>query len=571
MRTNRQLIMGMALACLLASCKKENNNENKDATYFKASIEQGNGDSKTFLDPVGDVGNVKWSAGDQFKIAECTGSTTATFTLVEGEEGKEQGAEFICHGFDLEPSYTAAYPAANVSGISNGTVTFDLPATQNITATGTFGNGVSPMVATGDGPELSFKNVCGGLGFPLKGVGTHVTGLRLTSNKATDKLWGMFTVADCTDADPTLAYSTEGSNVLEIACDVDLTNEAQWFYFILPPATLTEGFTIEVLNGDAVVHTQSTANNPNMVRNVIRGISSEIEIEHIPEGAIRGGFSVSETLRVYFSQGNLQYQASTSTWRFAENQWDYVGTQTPYIGIPGGTVIGSDNADISSTYSGWIDLFGWGTSGYHNENDVYNTNYYPYSTPRITINEELNYHGYGPSTNMEDPSLVGTSAKYDWGVYNDIHVGEVTIPAGTYRTLTDAEWRYLRDDRDNAAFLFANGNVSDVNGCILLPDNWVLPDGLSFTPGVCDYSLNVYTPEQWSQMEASGAVFLPAAGDRLETWVNNYEDSIGSYWSSTYRDSFTSFNMCFTIIDCVRFGDSSRNNGFSVRLVVDAN
>ena len=35
-------------------------------------------------------------------------------------------------------------------------------------------------------------------------------------------------------------------------------------------------------------------------------------------------FSVSATKKVYFSQGNLQYQASTKTWWFAERQYDYI-------------------------------------------------------------------------------------------------------------------------------------------------------------------------------------------------------------------------------------------------------
>ena len=88
------------------------------------------------------------------------------------------------------------------------------------------------------------------------------------------------------------------------------------------------------------------------------------------EGALSGVFSVSDTKQVQFSQGNLQYQASTNTWRFAENQWDYVGTQIPdQYGHAGGTVIGSDNSNISQTYSGWIDLFGWGTSGWNNGNE----------------------------------------------------------------------------------------------------------------------------------------------------------------------------------------------------------
>ena len=82
----------------------------------------------------------------------------------------------------------------------------------------------------------------------------------------------------------------------------------------------------------------------------------------IPDGALPGLFSVSATKQVHFSQGNLQYQASTNTWRFAEHQYDYVGTQTAdYCGFYGGNVSGSDNRNISSTYNGWIDLFGWGT------------------------------------------------------------------------------------------------------------------------------------------------------------------------------------------------------------------
>lgn len=55
----------------------------------------------------------------------------------------------------------------------------------------------------------------------------------------------------------------------------------------------------------------------------------------LPEGVLPGLFSVSEGRQVRFSKGNLQYQASTGTWRFAEHQYDYVGR---------------DNEKISETY-----------------------------------------------------------------------------------------------------------------------------------------------------------------------------------------------------------------------------
>ena len=67
-------------------------------------------------------------------------------------------------------------------------------------------------------------------------------------------------------------------------------------------------------------------------------------------GALSGVFSVSDSTMIHFSKGNLQYQASTETWRFATNQYDIVGLA---------------NNQISNTNEGWIDLFGWGTSGYN--------------------------------------------------------------------------------------------------------------------------------------------------------------------------------------------------------------
>ena len=49
------------------------------------------------------------------------------------------------------------------------------------------------------------------------------------------------------------------------------------------------------------------------------------EVPTVPAGAVDGKFSINASGdKVYFSQGNLQYQASTQTWRFG-NPWDFVG------------------------------------------------------------------------------------------------------------------------------------------------------------------------------------------------------------------------------------------------------
>ena len=149
------------------------------------------------------------------------------------------------------------------------------------------------------------------------------------------------------------------------------------------------------------------------------------------QGALYGVFSVSPTKKVRFSQGNLQYRASTNTWRFAEHQYD---------------MIGKANKNISSTYAGWIDLFGWGTSGYNGK--------FPY----MTSTEPTNY-GNGSS------DITGTN--YDWGVYNKISNGG--NQAGFWRTLTYIEWNYLINSRINAKIKYGVACVNGVDGLIFCP------------------------------------------------------------------------------------------------------
>ena len=43
-----------------------------------------------------------------------------------------------------------------------------------------------------------------------------------------------------------------------------------------------------------------------------------------------GLFSVSETKKIVFSQGNLQYHKDSNVWRFAEDQLLYLGENNMY-------------------------------------------------------------------------------------------------------------------------------------------------------------------------------------------------------------------------------------------------
>ena len=228
-----------------------------------------------------------------------------------------------------------------------------------------------------------------------------------------------------------------------------------------------------------------------------------------PVGAINGIFSVSSSKKVYFSKGNLQYRASDGRWRFAEHQYDYIG---------------ESNSNISSTYSNYIDLFGWGTSGWNSGAVCYQ----PWST---STNPSDYYLGGDPTNN-----LTGSYANADWGVYNAIYNGGDA--AGQWRTLTKDEWVYVFQDRSNASSRYGHGKVNSVCGMILLPDSWTLPSGLNFIAGNSSWA-NSYTADQWAQMESNGAVFLPAAGSR-QSKTNIVDVGYrGSYWSSTvYYDNY---------------------------------
>lgn len=290
------------------------------------------------------------------------------------------------------------------------------------------------------------------------------------------------------------------------------------------------------------------------------------------EGAIDGLFTINaDGDQVRFSQGNLQYQASTNTWRFAENQWDYVG---------------ADNSNISSEYDGWIDLFGWGTSGYHNVYDNFNVNYQPYSYSAATVQTECNYYGYGPSTNMYDPNLTGISAEYDWGVHNAISNGD--NQANLWRTLTSEEWFYLFLTRSastvgntsNARFVKAT--VNGVYGVILFPDDFsvpiYLPTPLQINNANASFNSNSYSEAGWAAMENLGCVFLPTTGYRTTnsgsicTYIYN-TNSQGYYWSTTSYNSQQAYYVYFNSNGlnpvCNQYY-TYRYTGMSVRLVRDA-
>lgn len=270
-------------------------------------------------------------------------------------------------------------------------------------------------------------------------------------------------------------------------------------------------------------------------------------ITDVPIGAIKGLFSVNDTQKVFFSKGNLQYRASTNTWRFADNQNDYIGSTVVYYSwaSPSGNVPGSSNHLISPTYDGWIDLFGWGTG--NNPTNI--------------------------STNHEDYETFT-----EWGNNIIINGGNT---ANTWRTLTKDEWVYILNTRyTSSGIRYAKATVQNIQGLILVPDNWN-PNNYDLhntNDNSAGYNSNFMIYDVWMDIfEANGAVFLPITGRRCGNSIiinEEYIGNIGMYWSSTKKSTDMSY--------CLRFDDvygghtnadwkDSPIAGQSVRLVRNVN
>ena len=123
---------------------------------------------------------------------------------------------------------------------------------------------------------------------------------------------------------------------------------------------------------------------------------------------------------------------------------------------------------------------------------------------------------------------------------------------------------------------FAQTIVNGRKGVMLFPDGFTWPSTIESVPSVfntnqINWNTTDYTLAQWAILEASGVVFLPAAGYRLGTDVNEV-NSFAQYWTSTLYSStsgvarYVKFYGSGTPSIC---GPLEVRYGLSVRLVKD--
>lgn len=193
---------------------------------------------------------------------------------------------------------------------------------------------------------------------------------------------------------------------------------------------------------------------------------------------------------------------SSGNLQYKSGSWRFAEHQYDYVG--------------EWNTSNWVDLFGWGTWG-SGKNPLQTSGSYTWST---------DFQG----------SLGGHN---DW------------------YTLSSSEWNYLFNHNT-----YGQATVNSKHGVILLP----LGSSLSINTNHSNWSDNTINASTWaSAYEAAGAVFLPAAGDRDGTTMEEVGVT-GYYWSSSDYEGWGAYGA--------DFNESSkevrgliRGYGFSVRLV----
>lgn len=555
--TKTLFIVLVAVAFVATGCKKES--EYKTVT-LGAKIAANN--SKVYIDGITPI----WQTGDQVRVNGTDESHTITVSQISDNTAKLENVP------QSDDGYYAIYPAEYATAFSGGQFAVTLPAFQEYTEVDGHQVVRAPMGAKTNGGSLTFHNLCSLLKVTVTaGETLKISEIKVTAG--TTNLSGSTSTTLSGEGTYTLHAPATGSKSVTLSfgnTGKELTSGSYDFYIYLP-AFNPQNVSVEVYNinaNDVLGVKKQTFGDISVSANTINtvGTGSLTAASFTTTGALSGLFSVSADKKVRFSKGNLQYQASTSTWKFADQQYAFVGNAA------GNTTAEANRA----TQTAWIDLFGWGTSG----NNHGATAYQPYAIS----DDDAHYYAY----NDENLNLYDNGGTADWGS------NTIAGTTGTWRTLNEAEWGYLMDTRttcNKVTHSYMKATINETtNGIIIFPDgydfgendatilglisNYDAQDAAAiWATGTAWTDVAKISSASWTTLQNAGCVFLPAAGVRSDSYVGDVGTD-GQYWSSSAVDASSvawpsARFMFFSTRDVSPQSFNQRSLGQSVRLVQD--
>lgn len=615
---NRLSVICMAALLLLTvSCKKD---KQETGNGFRATTETQSGSSKTHLGNGSDANHkgVLWDLEDIIKVFNIDNQDVKTFkaTSVNGKNALFEGTETIDPSFFTAP-YTAFFPSDKVT-LDNGNFKLTLSGSQTYNPQNGYGltSTAYPMMAVSDDKDLNFKNICSIIEFKLtSATACNLQSITLTSNNSDEMLYGTG-IVNWNGGNPTLSTLSGGVNSITLSCNgAELNSTAKSFYFVVPAGTLSQGFTVKVIDTENKEWSRE-ASATSVGRNQVISFSSvvatasvvpSVSITYVDGVVLKGavgfeagshsceyGLVYSTNATPTISDGKVVVHNSSDP---AISQVNFIGNigiqavETSYY-VRAYCIIGGEtyySESVQTVKGGAIphkfkvdgNRYVYFSQGnlWANRNDLSNlhfeSNQYSYNKSYDAAHVSR-FFWSNNSNNASNKTISATPS----GNHFTLQSGFTANGETGWRVMTAVEWNYLINNHTCAV-----GKVNGEAGLIILCDDFTYPEGCNTLNPTCVnggtlpsdiyYTYNNYDVASWSKMEANGALFLPAAGRRNGN--NGNEGNIGTegLYASSSLSGNDNLGLSYTFISGYNTlyanGEIAYNRGHALRLVRQAN
>lgn len=527
MKNNKifSILLTCAFAAILVSCSVKDPDElllTAEEGYVTFVCDMASDATKTAISDAGSTPTPIWQAGDGIFIRPETSlmfSTNVTLTSADINPADQSRATFRIKTTSSSTYYDALYPSSAFT--TEVGYPAQLVATVPPAQKGTFGSG--HVAASRSVPSTAgtygffFSNITNFIEFTLDNDDYSRIVLKGNDNEI---IAGPVCLDLSGDKPAFTRYeSSTYHGSTEVSLDIS-GHSGKTYYIGIIPTNFEYGFTLlfykagsRNADGEIAVSKRADFSGTSKIYNL--GLIDGKISKALPEGALRGRFSVSDTRQVYFSCGNLVYSTLTGLWSFKEPQYD----------VP-------RDGEVSTEE---ITLHCWG------------------------YDDEKSTDPYGQYTIPKDGQF---SDKYDWGW--------ALQPSDPWRTPSYDDWEYLFNTRvmtygkpryTKTAWDLVKIDGIAANGIFIYPDD--------FNGKLVDESGSTWT---WSGLKNAGIVFLPENTIREGAQYINAggRQYYGGYWTSLdYTDDYAYAMKFNTNSGPFLDGLNRKDEGFGVRLIVD--
>lgn len=323
--------MSIAMLMAMASCSSSDDEvaeikeESKLVPMTFTATQESNAETRSALN---NSNGVDWQAGDEISVFDGTGAgCNHQFSLT----GDASLGKFSGIASSEATSFTAVYPYTEGAQLeSDGIVSgITLPAEQTATPNSFDPKAALMMAYSTDKSKLDFKNAVS-----LVKVTTQFACKKIVLS-ANEDIAGTGKLTMTFDNDTytsSFTFNSGSSKTITLKPATGESFDAGTYYIVVPPTTLTNGFSISFINSaDTKAYTRTSTKNNIFNRSGIRNLGTFKELDETWTSTIEsngnvkasqqvdmGVFSINEkNYRLIFTKSNLTANG------LAENEYDY--------------------------------------------------------------------------------------------------------------------------------------------------------------------------------------------------------------------------------------------------------